>query len=73
VVNSEDVEAIKAATDELQKKFYDISAKLYQNNQTDPNDPSNYQDADGGSDDFGGDSDGGGDDDGFVNTEFKDE
>jgi len=75
VVNSEDIEAIKAATDELQKKFYDISAKLYQNNQTDPNDPSNYQDADGGSDDFGGgdDSDGGGDDDGYVNTEFKDE
>ncbi|MCL2815197.1 MAG: molecular chaperone DnaK [Oscillospiraceae bacterium] len=65
VVNSEDIETIKAATDELQKKFYDISAKLYQNNNTDPNDPSNYQD--------GGENDGNGDDDGFVNTEFKDE
>ncbi|MBQ8588672.1 MAG: molecular chaperone DnaK, partial [Clostridia bacterium] len=25
-----DTEAIKAATDELQKKFYDVSAKMYQ-------------------------------------------
>jgi molecular chaperone DnaK len=71
VVNSEDTDAIKAATDELQKKFYDISAKLYQNNQVDPNDQSNYQDTPGG-DGFDGDDNGGGDDD-FVSTEFKDE
>lgn len=68
VVDSEDIEAIKTATDELQKKFYDISAKLYQNNNTDPNDPSNYQDG-GGDGGFGGNDN----DDGFVNTEFKDE
>ncbi|MCL1794685.1 MAG: molecular chaperone DnaK [Oscillospiraceae bacterium] len=72
VVDSEDIETIKAATDELQKKFYDISAKLYQNNNTDPNDPSNYQD--NGGENFGGDESGeNGNDDGFVNTEFKDE
>jgi len=65
VVNSEDIESIKAATDELQKKFYDISAKLYQNNNTDPNDPSNYQD--------GGNSDGDSGGDGYVNTEFTDQ
>ena len=72
IVNSEDTEGIKAATDDLQKKFYDISAKLYQNSTTDPNDPSNYQDNQNNQDDNqnnGGD-DGVGDD-GYVNTEFK--
>jgi len=64
VVNSDDTEEIKAATDDLQKKFYDISAKLYQNSNPNPNDPSNYQD--GNSDDNGGD-------DGYVNTEFNEE
>jgi len=56
----------------LQKKFYDISAKLYQNSQTDPNDPSNYQDAGDTvyNNDVNFDSD---DDDDYVNTEFKDE
>ena len=71
VVDSEDIEVIKAATDELQKKFYDISAKLYQNNNTDPNDPSNYQDG-GDNDNFDGGGEGN-DNDGYVNTEFKDE
>jgi len=66
VVNSDDIEAIKIATDELQKKFYDISAKLYQNNQTDPNDPSNYQDNQNGG------NNGSGNDD-YINTDFKDE
>jgi len=34
-----DVEMIKAATEDLQKKFYDVSAKIYQqaNPQGDPN------------------------------------
>ena len=66
VVNSDDIEAIKIATDELQKKFYDISAKLYQNNQTHPNDPSNYQDNQNGG------NNGSGNDD-YINTDFKDE
>jgi molecular chaperone DnaK len=62
VSGSEDMEAIKAATDELQKKFYDISAKIYQQDHQNPDDQSNYEQAD---------SDDNGDD--FVNTEFKDE
>ena len=64
VVNTEDTDAIKAATDDLQKKFYDISAKLYQNSQTDPNDPSNYQNPP---------ENGGEGADEYVDTEFKEE
>ena len=62
IIGSEDTDAIKAATDELQKKFYDISAKIYQQDNQDPNDPSNYQDN-------AADADG----DDYVNTEFNDE
>ena len=78
IVNSEDTEAIKAATDELQKKFYDISAKLYQQDNVNPNDQSNYQDNDGDAGDDNNNyddtdnsynNDNGGDD--FVDTEFK--
>ncbi|MCL1859733.1 MAG: molecular chaperone DnaK [Oscillospiraceae bacterium] len=76
IVNSEDTESIKAATDELQKKFYDISAKLYQKDNVNPNDQSNYQNDDGGGDDDGNNFDdynnGGGNDE-YVDTEFKDE
>jgi molecular chaperone DnaK len=71
VVNSEDTDAIKNATDELQKKFYDISAKLYQNSNVDPNDASNYQDAPEENFDGGGNQEGG--DDGYVNTEFTED
>ena len=71
VVNSENTALIKEATEELQKKFYDISAKLYQNSQTDPNDPSNYQDA--GDTVYNNDVNFDSDDDDYVNTEFKDE
>ncbi|MCL2095776.1 MAG: molecular chaperone DnaK [Oscillospiraceae bacterium] len=65
VVNSEDTDAVKAATDDLQKKFYDISAKLYQNSNVNPDDASNYQDAPGGNQD--------GNADGYVNAEFQEE
>ena len=73
IVNSEDTESIKAATDDLQKKFYDISAKLYQQNNTNPNDPSNYQDnTDNGDSGDNGDNDfDDNNDDDYVNTEFK--
>jgi len=67
IVNSEDTESIKAATDELQKKFYDISAKLYQKDNVNPNDQSNYQNNDGGNDNYGN-----GNDD-YVDTDFKEE
>ena len=75
IVNSEDTEAIKAATDELQKKFYDISAKLYQQDNVNPNDQSNYQDNNGGDDNYqdyndnNSDNNSNGDD--YVNTDFK--
>jgi molecular chaperone DnaK len=79
IVNSEDSEAIKEAADSLQKKFYDISAKLYQQDNVNPNDPSNYQDQDQdqdqdqngapGNDNFN--NPGSGED--FVSTEFQDE
>jgi molecular chaperone DnaK len=62
VVGSEDIEAIKAATDELQKKFYEISAKIYQQDHQNPDDQANYQENNDNNED--------GD---YVNTEFKDE
>jgi len=72
LVNSEDSGVVKEATEDLQKKFYDISAKLYQQDKVDPNDPSNYQDdRDNNGDTATFDRNGGGED--FVNTDFKDE
>jgi len=68
VVNSDDVESIKDATDDLQKKFYDISAKLYEKDNVNPNDQANYQDNDGNGD---GNDFGGGDD--YVDTDFKED
>jgi molecular chaperone DnaK len=62
VAGSDNIEAIKAATEELQKKFYDISAKIYQQDHQNPDDADNYQDA---PDDESGED--------YVNTEFKDE
>ena len=57
-----DTEAIKADTEALQKAFYDISAKLYQ-----------QQQQSGGQSDNGGSTDNGGaGDDGVYNAEFTD-
>ncbi len=57
-----DTEAIKADTEALQKVFYDISAKLYQ-----------QQQQSGGQSDNGGSTDNGGaGDDGVYNAEFTD-
>ena len=56
-----DTEAIKADTEALQKAFYDISAKLYQQQQS------------GAQSDNGGSADNGGmGDDGVYNAEFTD-
>ena len=66
IMGSEDTDAIKAATDELQKKFYDISAKIYQQDHQDPNDQSNYENGENNENNAD-------EDDGYVNTEFKDE
>ena len=62
-ITTENTEAIKAETEELQKKFYDISAKLYQNaGEQGENGAAGQQDTPQG-----------GDDDGYVNTEFKED
>ena len=62
IMGSDDTDAIKAASDELQKLFYDISAKIYQQDHQDPNEQSHYEN-DG--DDYSGDD--------YVDTEFSDE
>ncbi|GHU36035.1 chaperone protein DnaK [Clostridia bacterium] len=62
VVNSDDSDSIKAATEELQKVFYALSAKLYQTENKDPNDNSQFA--------------GGNftpEDDGPIETNFKDD
>ena len=64
VSGSEDIESIKAATEELQKKFYDISAKIYQQDHQNPDDQANYEQDNNDDNPDGGD---------YVNTEFKDE
>ena len=62
-ITTENTEAIKAETEELQKKFYDISAKLYQNaGEQGENGSAGQQDTPQGVDD-----------DGYVNTEFKED
>ena len=62
-ITTGDTAAIKAETEELQKKFYDISSKLYQNPEQTKGEP-------GGGDSGQYDSQ---QDDGYVNTEFKDD
>jgi molecular chaperone DnaK len=64
VVATGDSDAIKAETEELQKKFYDISSKLYQN--------TGEAQGEAGGGDSGEDNSQQGDDDDYVNTEFKD-
>lgn len=66
-VEAENYDEIKAQKDDLQKAFYDLSAKIYQ--QTNPNggaegiDPSQFADMAGGQTD-------GGNDDGVVDADF---
>ncbi|MCL2775568.1 MAG: molecular chaperone DnaK [Oscillospiraceae bacterium] len=71
IVNSEDSASIKAETEELQKKFYDISAKIYQQDNQNPNDQANYQNNDSNQDNNNGGNGNNGGGDEYVNTEFK--
>ena len=60
-----DIEAIKTAKDELQKAFYEVAQKVYQENGGNPEDLSNAAGAAGAASDNGGSND-----DGAVDVEF---
>ncbi|MGN0683653.1 MAG: molecular chaperone DnaK [Oscillospiraceae bacterium] len=60
-----DIEAIKTAKDELQKAFYEVAQKVYQENGGNPEDFANAAGAAGAASDNGGNND-----DGAVDVEF---